>query len=66
MRVSNSSRYQIRVASSRSDVERAQALRYRAFIENRPAPVRVRIVSIMTVSMTRATISSSRRRLAVN
>jgi len=36
MHVSNSSRYQIRVASSRSDVERAQALRYRAFIENRP------------------------------
>ncbi len=36
MHASHSSRYQIRVASSRSDVERAQALRYRAFIENRP------------------------------
>lgn len=36
MHASHSSRYQIRVASCRSDLERAQALRYRAFIENRP------------------------------
>ncbi|MGY6568274.1 MAG: GNAT family N-acetyltransferase [Salinarimonas sp.] len=36
MHAGHSNRYQIRVAACRSDLERAQALRYRAFFENRP------------------------------
>jgi putative hemolysin len=36
MHASHNSRYQIRVARSVADMERAQALRYQAFIENRP------------------------------